>query len=135
MTTATIPDSHKDLLEKPLVASLATLMPDGLIQVNPVWVDYDGTYVRFNSAAGRQKDKNLKNRGVVTVMIVDTAEPYRWIEIRGRVAEITNEGADAHIDSLAKKYLGVDSYPFRNPAETRVTYKIQPERVTAFTMG
>lgn len=135
MTTATIPDSHKDLFEKPLVASLATLMPDGLIQVNPVWVDYDGTYVRFNSAAGRQKDKNLKNRGVVTVMIVDTAEPFKWIEVRGRVAEITNEGADAHIDSLAKKYLGVDSYPFRNPAETRVTYKIKPERVTPFTMG
>ena len=135
MTTTTIPDSHKDLLEKPLVASLATLMPDGLIQVNPVWVDYDGTYVRFNSAAGRQKDKNLKNRGVVTVMIVDTAEPYRWIEVRGHVAEITNEGADAHIDSLAKKYLGVDSYPFRNPAETRVTYKIKPEQVTPFTMG
>jgi PPOX class probable F420-dependent enzyme len=134
MTTATIPDSHKDLFEKPLVASLATTMPDGLIQINPVWVDFDGTHVRFNSAAGRQKDKNLKNRGVATVMIVDTAEPFKWIEVRGRVAEITTDGADAHIDSLAKKYLGADSYPFRNPAETRVTYKIKPERVTAFSM-
>ncbi|MFN8458793.1 MAG: PPOX class F420-dependent oxidoreductase [Anaerolineae bacterium] len=131
MANVTIPDSHKDLFERPIVASLATLMPDGLIQVNPVWVDYDGTHIRFNSAAGRQKDKNLKNRGVVTVMIVDTAEPYKWLEVRGRVTEITAEGADAHIDSLAKKYLGADSYPFRKAEETRLTYKIQPERVIA----
>ncbi len=131
MASVTIPESHKDLLERPVVASLATLMPDGLIQVNPVWVDFDGTYIRFNSAAGRQKDKNLKSRGVVTVMLVDTAEPYKWLEVRGRVADITTEGADAHIDSLAKKYLGADSYPFRKATETRVTYKIKPERVIA----
>jgi PPOX class probable F420-dependent enzyme len=131
MAAPTIPDSHKVLFEKPIIASLATLMPNGLIQVNPVWVDYDGTHVRFNSAEGRQKDKNLKKNGVVTLLLVDTEDVYFWIEVRGRVSEITPEGADAHIDSLAKKYLGKDKYPNRREGEVRLTYIVQPERVRA----
>lgn len=132
MANQTIPESHLELFERPVVANLATLLPDGLIQVNPVWVDYDGTYVRFNSAQGRQKDKNLKKNGTATILLVDPQNPYFWVEIRGRVVEITTEGAEAQIDSLAKKYLGADSYPWRKPEEVRLTYKIQPERVNAF---
>lgn len=132
MTKPTIPDSHKVLFERPVVANLATMLPGGLIQVNPVWVDYDGNYVRFNSAQGRQKDKNVKKKGVATLLLVDPENPYFWIEIRGQVAEITREGADAQIDSLAKKYLGKDKYPFRREGEVRLTYKIKPERVIAF---
>lgn len=133
MAIPKIPDSHKALLEKPVVGNLATALPDGLIQVNPVWVDYDGTYVRFNSAEGRQKDKNVKKNSVATMLLVDPENAYYWVEVRGHVAEITHEGADAHIDSLAKKYLGVDKYPFRREGEVRLTYKILPERVNAFS--
>ncbi|MCK6624364.1 MAG: PPOX class F420-dependent oxidoreductase [Anaerolineae bacterium] len=132
MANQTIPESHLELFERPVIGNLATLLPDGMIQVNPVWVDYDGRYVRFNSAQGRQKDKNLKKNGIATMLLVDPENAYYWIEIRGCVVEITNEGADAHIDSLAKKYLGADSYPFRKASEVRLTYKIQPERVNAF---
>ncbi|MBI1877632.1 MAG: pyridoxamine 5'-phosphate oxidase family protein [Chloroflexi bacterium] len=92
MTTPTIPDSHKVLFEKPIIASLATLLPNGLIQVNPVWVDYDGTHVRFNSAEGRQKDKNVKKNGVVTLLLVDLEDVYFWIEIRGHSAWMPNPG-------------------------------------------
>jgi PPOX class probable F420-dependent enzyme len=132
MAIPTIPDSHKALFERPVIGNLATVLPDGLIQVNPVWVDYDGTYVRFNSAEGRQKDKNVRKNSVATMLLVDPENAYYWVEVRGCVSEITREGADAHIDSLAKKYLGVDKYPFRRAAEARVTYKILPERVKAF---
>jgi PPOX class probable F420-dependent enzyme len=133
MASVTIPDSHKPLFEKPIVGNLATLMPGGLIQVNPVWVDYDGTYVRFNSAEGRQKDKNVKKNGVATMLLVDPENAYYWVEVRGRVVEITPEGGDVHIDSLARKYLGADKYPFRREGEVRLTYKILPERVNAFS--
>jgi PPOX class probable F420-dependent enzyme len=128
----TIPESHLVLFEKPILASLATTMPDGKIQVNPVWCDFDGTHVRVNSAAGRQKDKNLKEREVATVLLVDPENGFFWLEVRGRLEEATTDGADDHIDALAKKYLGVDSYPFRDPGEVRVVYKIKPERVMAF---
>ena len=129
MANAAIPDSHKVLFEKPILANLATILPNGLIQVNPVWCDYDGTYVRFNSFEGAQKGKNVKKNGIATVLLVDPENHYFWIEVRGRVVEITHEGADDHIDSLAKKYLGVDKYPFHREGYVRLTYKIQPERV------
>jgi PPOX class probable F420-dependent enzyme len=129
----TIPESHKILFEKPIVGNLATILPGGLIQVNPVWVYYDGTHVCFNSAEGRQKDKNIKKNKTATVLLVDPENPFFWLEVRGHVVEITYEGADAQMDVLAKKYLGVDTYPFRNPSEVRVIYKIAPERVNAFS--
>ncbi len=127
-----IPDSHKRLFIEPVLANLATIMPDGRPQVHPVWCDYDGTYVRTNSAQGRQKSKNLSQRGFATLLLVDPQNPFFWIEVRGRVAESTTAGADAHIDSLAKKYLGKDTYPFRREGEVRVMYKIEPERVLTF---
>lgn len=127
--TVSIPDSHKNFFEKPIVANLATLMPDGRPQVNPVWCDYDGTYVRVNTGQGRQKDKNLRDRTFATLLLVDPQNPFSWIEVRGRVAEINTEEADAHIDRLTKKYLGQDKYPHRQEGEIRVMYKIEPERV------
>ncbi len=130
---ATIPEPYKDLLQKKAFAHLGTVMADGSPQVTPVWFDYDGTHVRVNSAKGRWKDKNMRSRPQVAVEILDPDNPYRHIQIRGKVVQITEEGADAHIDSLAKKYLGQDKYPFRQPGEERVIYKIAVERVS--TMG
>ncbi|MFQ5578581.1 MAG: PPOX class F420-dependent oxidoreductase [Anaerolineae bacterium] len=124
-----IPEAFMYLLEQPVLASLATLMPDGRPQVNPVWCDFDGTYVRVNSVAGRQKDKNLNERKFATLLLVDPGNPYRWLEIRGRVAGITAEGGVAHIDSLAKKYTGQDTFTGRIESDTRVIYNIIPERV------
>ena len=124
---ATIPQQYLDLFEKKAFAHLATLMSDGRPQVSPVWCEYDGTHVQINSARGRVKDRNMRRDPRVTLSIQDPDNPYRYLEVRGRVAEITEEGADAHIDRLAKKYLGVDRYPYRQPGEVRVTYKIQPE--------
>ena len=128
-----IPDKYRDLFTKRAFASLATLMPDGSPQVTPVWVDLEGDLVLVNTARGRQKEKNMRRDPRVAMAIIDPENPYRYLEIRGRVAEITEEGADAHIDKMAKKYLGADKYPYRQPSETRVIFKIQPERVN--TMG
>jgi PPOX class probable F420-dependent enzyme len=128
-----IPEKYRDLFSKRAFASLATLMPDGRPQVTPVWCDLEGDYVLFNSAKGRQKDRNVRRDPRVAMAIVDPDNPYRYLEIRGRVVEITEQGADAHIDKLAKKYLGVDKYPYRQPSEVRVIYKIQPEHIS--TMG
>jgi PPOX class probable F420-dependent enzyme len=128
-----IPDQFKDLFSKATFAHLATLMPDGSPQVTPVWCDFDGTNVRVNSAKGRVKDKNMRRDKKVALSVQDPENPYRSLAMRGEVVEITEEGADAHIDSLAKKYLGKDKYPFRGPGEVRVIYKIRP--VNVHTMG
>jgi PPOX class probable F420-dependent enzyme len=128
---AAIPDQYKDLLQKKAFAHLATVMKDGSPQVTPIWFDYDGTHVRINSAKGRWKDKNMRNRPKVALSIPDPDNPYRYMQIRGTVTEVTESGADAHIDSLAKKYLGQDKYPYRQPGEERVIYKIAVERVNA----
>jgi PPOX class probable F420-dependent enzyme len=128
-----IPDKYRDLFTKRAFASLATLMPDGSPQVTPVWVVLEGDLVLVNTARGRQTDKNMRRDPRVAMAIIDPENPYRYLEIRGRVAEITEENADAHIDKMAKKYLGADKYPYRQPSETRVIFKIQPERVN--TMG
>lgn len=128
---ATIPDNFKDLVQKKAFANLATVMPDGSPQVTPVWFDWDGTHIRVNSAKGRVKDRNMRRAPKVALAILDPENPYRHLAVRGRVVEVTEQGADAHIDSLAKKYLGQDTYPHRRPGEVRVIYKIQPERVAA----
>ncbi|MGH7373359.1 MAG: TIGR03618 family F420-dependent PPOX class oxidoreductase, partial [Candidatus Rokuibacteriota bacterium] len=130
---ANIPDGYKDILQKKAFANLATVSSDGSPQVTPVWVDYDGTHIRFNTAKGRVKDRNLRRNPKVALSIQDPDNPYRYLQVRGRVADVTESGADAHIDSLAKKYLGQDKYPYRQPGEVRVIYKIAPDRVQ--TMG
>lgn len=126
---ATIPATHRDLIERPNFAHLATLMPDGSPQVTPVWVDLDGDTILINTAVGRVKTRNLDRDPRVALSIADQQNPYRYIQVRGRVVERTHEGADAHIDKLAKKYLGQDRYPFRRPGEQRVIFRIQPEHV------
>jgi len=103
--------------------------PDGAPQVTPVWIDYDGTSIRFNTAKGRVKVRNLARNPRVALSIQDPDNPYRYVQVRGRVVEATEQGADAHIDALAKKYLGQDRYPFRQPGEVRIMYKVRPERV------
>jgi PPOX class probable F420-dependent enzyme len=94
-------------------------------------VDYDGKYVRFNSAQGRVKDRNVRRDPRVSLSILDPDNPYRYLAIRGRVVEITQKGADEHINSLSQKYLGQALYPFRQPGEVRVLYKIEPLKVTS----
>ena len=128
-----IPEPFKDLFAKVAYANLATVMPNGSPQVTPVWFDYDGDCLRINSAKGRVKDKNMRRDKRVALSIQDPDNAYRYLAVLGNVEEITEEGADAHIDSLAKKYLGKDKYPFRGPGEVRVIYKIRPEKVS--TMG
>lgn len=128
---AAIPEQYKDLLEKKAFAHLGTVMKDGSPQVTPIWFDYDGTHIRINSAKGRWKDKNMRKRPQVALSILDPENPYRYMQVRGTVVDITESGADAHIDALTKKYLGQDKYPNRQPGEVRVIYKIAVERVNA----
>ena len=128
-----IPDKYRDLFSKRAFASLGTLMSDGSPQVTPVWVDLEGDLVVVNTAKGRQKDKNMRRDPRVALAIIDPENPYRYLEIRGRVAEISEEGADVHIDKMAKKYLGADKYPYRQSGEVRVMFKIRAERTS--TMG
>jgi PPOX class probable F420-dependent enzyme len=129
-----IPESFRDLVErKKAFAALATVNADGTPQVTPVWIDWDGTHLRVNSARGRVKDRNLRRNPSVAVSLQDPDNPYRYLQVQGRVVETTEAGADAHIDALARKYLGQDRYPNRRPGEVRVIYRIRPERVQ--TMG
>lgn len=128
--TASIPEKFRDLLTKKAFAHLATLMQDGSPQVTPVWFDFDGTHIRLNSAKGRVKDKNMRRNGRVAIAIQDPENPYRYLALRGRVEEISETGADAHIDTLTKKYLGQDRYPYRQTGEVRVMYRIRPDRVS-----
>ena len=125
-----IPEKFLDLLQqKKAFASLATLMPDGSPQVTPVWFDYKDGAVRVNTAKGRVKARNMKEGAPVALAIMDPDNAYRYIQIRGRVRRVIEEGADRHIDSLAKKYLGKDKYPFAQPGEVRVMYEIEPRAV------
>ena len=127
-----IPKAYLDLFSKPAFAHLVTLMPDGSPQVTPVWVDLDGNTVIVNTAKGRLKDRNMKRDPRVALAVSDPANPYRYVQVRGRVSDITENGGDAHIDKMAKKYLNQDTYPYRQPGEVRVVYRITPEHVQAY---
>ena len=126
---ATIPENFRDIFAKKAFAHLATVGRDGAPQVTPVWVDYDGTHVRINTARGRMKDKNLQRNPKVALSAQDPDNPYRYVQVRGRVVEMTEKDADAHIDALSKKYTGRDKYANRQPGEVRVIVKILPEKV------
>jgi PPOX class probable F420-dependent enzyme len=120
-------DKFLDLLtQKKTFANLATVMPDGSPQVTPVWFDYTDGHVRINTARGRVKDKNMGREARVALAILDPDNPYHHLQIRGKIVKVSEAGADAHIDSLTKKYMGKDSYPFRRPGEVRVIYEIEP---------
>ncbi len=126
-----VPDSHLDLLgTKKAFANIATVMKDGSPQVTPVWFDYAEGKIRVNTARGRVKSRTMRNGASVALAIMDPDNPYRYLQIRGRVVNVTETGADAHIDSLANKYLG-KNYPFRQPGEIRVKYEIEPTSAQA----
>jgi PPOX class probable F420-dependent enzyme len=127
-----IPDSHIDLIrnETRAFCSLVTLMKDGSPQVTPVWFNSDGIHILINSAKGRVKDRNMRRNPAIALLIIDPKDPYRYIQIRGRVIEITTEGARDHIDELSKKYTGREKYTGGSTDEIRVTYKILPERIS-----
>ncbi len=129
--SVTLTENQAAHLREKHIAELVTLMPDGSPQITPVWIDTDGTHVLVNTAAGRLKTRNIERDPRVAVSVVDPASPYeRVLNIRGRVIDITPEGADDHIDSLAKKYLGVDSYPGRDPAEQRLILTIEADHAS-----
>ena len=129
---AQIPDEAVHLLEGQHFAHVATVMADGTPQVTPVWIDHEGDTVTFNTAAGRFKEKNLRRDPNVAISIIDAENPYQPLIIRGKVTEMTEEGADEQIDALAKRYMGVDEYPLRQPGEQRVMVKITPEKVNYY---
>jgi PPOX class probable F420-dependent enzyme len=128
-----IPETHLDLLkdEKKAFLYLATLMPDGTPQVTPIWFNTIDKFILINSVIGRIKDRNMRLRPQVALCIADPENPYRYLQIRGKVTESTTAGADEHINSLALKYKGVPNYPFRKPGEQRIMYKIMVEKVDA----
>jgi PPOX class probable F420-dependent enzyme len=127
---ASIPAQYLDLFKKKAFGNLGTVNADGSPQVTPVWVDFDGKHLLFNTAVGRLKDKNLQRDPKVAIAIVDPDNPYRYLEIRGRVVERTQSGADDSINKLSQKYLGQPVYPLRQPGEVRVIYKIEPLKVS-----
>jgi hypothetical protein len=131
-TTTTIADKYLPILtEKKAFAQLATLMPDGTPQVTPVWFFYKNGKFIVNTARGRVKDRNMKVGAPVALSIMDPENPYSHVSLRGKIVKETEEGADASIDALAKKYMGVDKYPFRQAGEVRVIYEIEPTSVAA----
>jgi PPOX class probable F420-dependent enzyme len=130
MPDAIPPGSEKPLRE-PAYCRVSTLMPDGSPQITQVWADTDGEHILINASEGRQKGRNVRRDPRVAANVVDTANAWRIAMVRGRVVGATTEGADDPIDQLAKKYLGADSYPFRQPDEVRVTLKILPEKINA----
>jgi PPOX class probable F420-dependent enzyme len=130
MKMAGIPDDAVHLLEGTHLAHVATINADGSPQVTPVWVDHDGDTVLINTARGRLKDRNLARDPRVSISIVDAANPYQPLLIQGKAVEITEDGADEHIDKLAKRYLDEDVYPFRGPGEVRLLVRIEPDRAS-----
>jgi PPOX class probable F420-dependent enzyme len=133
MTAEKIPAEMAALFEGKAVAHFATLMPDGTPQVTPVWIDREGDMLLVNSAKGRVKDRNVRANPKVGLSITDPGNPYRHLSVQGEVVEIREKGAEEHIDRLAKRYMGVETYPYRQPGQERVIYVIRPTRI--HTMG
>jgi PPOX class probable F420-dependent enzyme len=124
-----ITDSAINLFRGKNFGFIASLMNDGSPQLTPVWIDYDGQFLLVNTAEGRTKQKNFARDPRVAISVIDQNNPYNMVSIRGKVVQQTSDGADEHIDRLAKRYLGADKYPFRAPGEKRVILKIKPEKI------
>ena len=125
-----VPDEYVDLLSTKALADVATIGPDGEPQVNPVWFDWDGEFVRFSQTTTRQKAHNLKRDPRIALSIVDLGNPYRYLEIRGTVVEVEPDPEKAFIDKMANKYLGVDKYPWSQPTDERIVMVVKPEHTT-----
>ena len=126
----TIPDAYTDILEKRSFWHVATIGPDGEPQSTPVWADWDGTHVRFSQTRGRQKYENLQRNPEIALSATDPDDPYRYLEIRGRVVGIDADADNAFIDSMAKKYMGQDTYPYHQPGDERVVVLVEPQHTT-----
>ncbi len=129
----TVPETHKDILEKPGFAHVATIGPDGAPQSNPVWYEWDGSHLKFSQTTTRQKIRNIERTPRVAVSITDPDNPYRYIEIRGEVEVVEKDPEKAFIDKMAQKYLDKERYPWSSPEEERLVVKVRPDHVT--TMG
>jgi len=127
--TDVLPEKARQLIARPVLASLCTLNADGSPQATPLWVDLDGDDLLFNTAEGRAKARNLHRDPRVAVTVVDPDDPYNVVAVRGTVLDITTEDADAHIDALAHKYLGVDTYPMRREGEVRIKVRVRTDRI------
>ncbi len=125
-----IPESYTDLLDSTALAHVATIGPKGEPQVTPVWFGWDGTHLRFSQTTNRQKYRNLMRNPDIALSIVDPTNPYRYLEVRGRVVSIDDDPNNAFIDSMAKKYMGVDKYPWPQPGDQRVVIVIEPAHTT-----
>ena len=124
-----IPAEFIDLLESTALASIATVGPQGEPQVTPVWFNWDGQYISFSQTKGRQKYKNVVRDPRIAVMIVDPSDPFRYVEVRGKVVRIDDDASLAFINKMAKKYMNLDAYPYHQPGDERVVIVVQPERV------
>jgi PPOX class probable F420-dependent enzyme len=122
-------EKARALITRPVLASLATLNPDGSPQITPLWVDLDGDDVVFNTAQGRKKARNLERDSRVAVTVIDPDDQYNVVAFQGTVTDVATEGADAHIDALAKKYLGVDAYPMRREGEVRLRVTVRTDHI------
>lgn len=131
-TPAPIPDKYADLIERPLIMSLATTLSDGTPQVTPVWFSYEHGHFFINSAQGRLKDRAIRANPYIAFTVVNPDDPYDWFAVRGPVVEINEDQqvARAHIDQLARRYTGAESYTLSSPSEQRIRYKVAPEHVT-----
>lgn len=130
MASTLSPDDVK-LFAEPNYGQLVTLMPDGSPQVTPVWIDIHDGEIWINTTENRQKARNIRRDPRVAISVQDANDPYRYVQVRGRVTDMTRQGADEHIDALARKYLDVDRYPYHRPDEQRVIVKVEPEHVTS----
>jgi PPOX class probable F420-dependent enzyme len=128
--TDKLSEKARQLIERPVLATLATVAADGGPQVTPLWIEADGDDLLVNTARGRAKARNIERDARVGVSVIDPEDAYNVVVLRGRVTEVTTDGADAHIDRLAKKYLGLDVYPLHRKDQTRITVRIRVERVT-----
>ena len=126
-----IPESHADLLNKPVFWHVATTGPNGELQSSPVWGDWDGEYIKFSLTKGRQKYRNLQNNPSIALSGTDPENSYRNLEIRGTVERMDDDSSNTFIDSMAKKYLGEDKYPFHQPGDERVVIVVKPEHTTS----
>lgn len=130
--SAAIEGRAEELLKAKNFCQVATLRGDGSVHVAPAWIDVQDGKPVLNTAEGRVWPRNLERDPRITLTVQNMENPYEYVSIRGRVAERTTEGADAHIDALAKKYLGQDSYPSRQPGEQRLILRIEPEHVHVY---
>lgn len=128
--SAVIPQKYADILEKVAFANIATVGPNGEPQNNPVWFEWDGERFKFSQTKTRQKYKNLQREPRLAISIIDPDNPYRYMELRGRLTEIEEDPDNAFINKMAKKYIDADEYPYHQPGDERVVVYVTPEHAT-----